>query len=240
MRTTRRVQLHQNFQAPVQAAEDQLTVLGFRVLKRTPTHAIFDGPKKTSSRSALTYFSRIALSHHHRNLHLTALSRQDDSAPKSSVAKYLPPIAVTALATLIAISFHVDDATTRAITTMILLINLCVAAVISLYPAPVDEAREAHKALDHFFRAIVGPKAASKRPKKLIRVTPKAKLRCAYCHDDLHNAPRFLCPDCHTQIHEECRHELDACPTFGCANTELFTPAKSRSTLFRFLSPTGA
>lgn len=224
MRTKRRVPLHETFGAPAQAAEDQLTILGFRVVKRTHTHAIFDAPKKPSSRSALTHFSRIALSHHHRNLHLTALPREDDSAPKSSVTKFLLPIAATALATLIAISFHVDNATVRAITAMILLINLCVAAVISLYPSPVDDTREAHRALDHFLQGIMSANATSKGPKKPIRVTPKAKLRCAYCHDDLHNSPRVLCPDCHTQIHEECCHEIEACPTLGCANTELISP----------------
>ena len=59
-----------------------------------------------------------------------------------------------------------------------------------------------------------------------------AELRCAFCHDELPEAP-WVCPRCLTQLHLECWIAHARCPTIGCPRVLFVRVRQRRLTLPR-------
>ncbi len=53
---------------------------------------------------------------------------------------------------------------------------------------------------------------------EIMRIKPRAStvLRCAVCHGVLRPAVDGYCGSCGSRFHEECRTDLERCPTLGC------------------------
>ncbi|MDF1662340.1 MAG: hypothetical protein P1V97_11240 [Planctomycetota bacterium] len=227
MRATKKRPLHQRFQIPAEVAEEKLTHLGFHVVQKSPTTVILYGPKKANPRKALTYFSRIALSQHDPDLHLTALYRDDEELSSSWLRRLFPVLLPSLIAVLIAIGLSASTKTAQILTGVFLAINLVFATIVCLNPSPPNSVQNANLELESLLNQIMNqPKCTKRESFRTIHISSRASLRCAYCHDDLVCKSPYSCPDCKTQIHRECMEELDLCPTLGCLNTSLQEPTE--------------
>lgn len=220
MRATKTRALRQRFQIPADAAVELLTPLGFQVVHRNPTQLVLYGPRKMKLLRPLTYFSRISLNQHDRDLHLSAHFRDDENKPSWTKRALVLPLALTLAMAVPSLLYFSNLPLIAFLTLIFLVFHVLITIMVALLPPSHMYASEANKALNSFLQRIMKqPEITLRISAQSILATSKATLRCAYCHDDIITQTPVSCQRCQTRLHRDCWEEIKRCPTLGCGHS---------------------